>query len=118
MMPQTGTSQMVPAPMVLLGMGSAYPDGSMTAKATASIAGQVMPMEITAAEPVKVNPDCTAVATWNHTSQGVALGQSKHFMIVLDGGDEGWGLAIQSFRGLPIQLVNWKRISPIPSAAK
>ncbi len=120
----TGTLMMqvgdavAPVPTALLGIGSAAFDGSAKATVSASIGGQVMPMEITSAGPITVNPDCTATVVWNHTSQGAPLGQSKHFIVVLDGGNEAWGLATENFKGQPVQSVVWNRMSPIPAKAQ
>jgi hypothetical protein len=115
MVAQSGSPTAMPAPTVLLGLGSTNPGGGATAKATASVAGQMMSMDISAAEIPKVESDCTVLVTWNHSSQGVALGQSRQFIVVLDGGNEAWGLPIENFRGQPIQLATWTRLSPIPT---
>ena len=118
MMPQADSSQVIPVPMVLLGTGTTDLDGNAKASVMASVGGQMVPMEITSSAPATINPDCTAMVTWNHTSQGTPLGQSTHFIVVLDGGDEAWGLATQNFRGQPVQQVTWTRLSPIPAKAQ
>lgn len=118
MVPQTGSTPAVAAPTVLLGIGSTHPNGTATGTAAASVGGQLMTMDVTAVDMPAINPDCTAMITWNHTAAGTPLGQSKQYVVVLDGGNEVWVLPVENFRGLPIQMATWTRISPVKTSAK
>ena len=77
-----------------------------------------MPLSITGATTVKVNPDCTGLMTWNLKSQGADLGKNQHFMVVLDGGNLAWGLEISNPNGPSAMLATWERVSPIPAVVK
>lgn len=59
MVTQPGASQPVPVPVATVGVGSAIRGGTVTATATASVGGTILPLLITSAAPVKVNSDCT-----------------------------------------------------------
>ncbi len=116
MMTPAGASQPVPVPLKMIGMGSAAYDGATVAHGTGSMGGQMVPLTISAVNKVKVNPDCTATLLWNVSSRGQSMGLSEHFAVILDGGNEIWGLEKVDPSGLPVMLATWTRISPIPAA--
>lgn len=105
-----------PVPVATLGMGSVGHDGTVTATATASIGGQIVPLAITTAAPINVSPNCTVHATLNVTSQGEPLGQHQDFLVVLDGEAELWDLTVKDFLGQSIEFGTWTRTSPTPAA--
>jgi hypothetical protein len=109
-----GGSQPSPVPVATLGAGSVNRDGTASATATASIGGQIVPLAIATATPVIVNPNCTANATLNVTSQGAPLGHHDDFLVVLDGGSEIWDLTTKDFLGPSVEYGTWTRLSPGP----
>jgi hypothetical protein len=100
-----------------LGVGSVNRDGAVSANATASIAGQIVPLVITSAAPINVTSNCTATVTLNVTSQGAPLGQHQDFLVVLDGGSELWDLTIKDFLGQSVEFGTWTIISPVRAAS-
>ncbi len=116
MMALPGAPQPAPVPTAMLGTGSAYGDGTEAAAATGSMGGQMVPFGIATTSNLKVNPDCTATLGFNLSSQGKTMGQTQHFAVVLDGGNEIWGLEIQDSLGSPVTLATWTRVSTMPAA--
>jgi hypothetical protein len=110
----TGASQPQLVPIAMLGLGSANEDGTAATTATASMGGQVMPLNFSSAGNIAIKPNCTATMTWDLSSQEKPMGQSQHFAAVFDGGDEIWGIQIQNSFGQPILLDRWSRISAVP----
>jgi hypothetical protein len=106
-----------PIPVATLGVGSVNRDGAVSANVTASIAGQIVPLVITAASPINVSSNCTATVTFNVTSQGAPLGQHQDFLVVLDGGRELWDLTIKDFLGQSVEFGTWTIISPVLAAS-
>lgn len=112
MVTQPGASQPVPVPVATVGVGSAIRGGTVAATLTASVGGTIVPLEIASVAPIKVNSDCTASATVNVTSQGVAVGQHQDFFVVLDGGNSLWDLTTKDFLGQSVEFGTWTHISP------
>lgn len=118
MVTQAGAPQPVPVPVATVGVGSAIRGGTVAATVTASVGGTIVPLQITSVAPVTVNPDCTASATVNVTSQGAPVGQHQDFFVVLDGGGSLWDLTTKDFLGQSVELGAWTQISPSSSSKK
>ncbi len=102
-----------PAPVAMLAMGSVGYDGSGPAHGVASLGGQTIRFEVPSTT-FTVGTDCTVNTTAEFASQGVTLGPTAGWGIILDGGDEGWTIETQDPTGGPVILGTWKRISPMP----
>jgi len=62
-----------------------------------------------------VNPDCTVTSKWTMPIPGSDVpfeGMDK--MVILDGGDEIWGMIVKGVLGPPIIQGKWTRISRVP----
>ncbi|HUI58375.1 MAG TPA: hypothetical protein VLY04_25555 [Bryobacteraceae bacterium] len=116
MSPQAGSTYLLATPGTLVGVASIGSDGSVKAAGTASVGGRTMPFGM--AGNLQMKSDCTATVTATLTSQGVTMGQGQGWYVVVDGGNQLFGIEVQNPMGQPVTLGTMTRISTMPSASK
>jgi hypothetical protein len=107
-----GASQAVPVVMTMLGTGSIGYDGAFVSIGTGVAGKQVVPFESRGS--FATAPDCTFSFTGTVAVNGVALASGAGWGVVLDGGNELWGISTADPMGAPVYWGTWTRISPIP----
>jgi hypothetical protein len=117
MAPQAGSPYPQATPVASAAVASLGADGTPRATGVASIGGQIVPLTA-AAGTWQLKSDCTASMTFNFTVQGVPMGQGQEWAVVLDGGNEIWGIEMQSPMGQPVVIGIMRRISPIAATSK
>jgi hypothetical protein len=116
MMPVPGQSQPVPVPFSAIHTATFQHGGTGKAASTASLGGAIVDFDFPAVS-IEVNPDCTASMKYTGVSRqfpgATFTGAIKY--VVLNSGDELFGLDTEANTGLPaVVLDNLKRISMVP----
>jgi hypothetical protein len=118
MVPVSGQPRPVPTPFSGIIAATFQRTGAGTAVSTASLGGNIFDFEFPK-NSIAVNPDCTAILEWTAVSKQVPgqtfVGTNKY--IVLDHGNELFGLETKDSVGPSIVIHNLKRISMRSTAA-
>lgn len=116
MIPVPGQPQRVPTAFSAISTQNFQHGGTGTAVNTASLGGTLFDVEFPQLS-MQANPDCTATMVYTDATSkqfpGLTFSGTVKY-IVLNHGDELLGMDIESNVGLPITLLNYKRISRIP----
>jgi hypothetical protein len=116
MIPMPGLSQPASTPFSFISTQLFQNDGSGTAANTGSMAGAIYDVTFPKLS-LNVSPDCTATVSYTDAVNKQLPGQTSSGAIkyiVLDYGNELIGMETESNVGLPITLVEYKRISMTP----
>ncbi len=102
-----------PTPLGILSRGTIDYNRKMSGVFTGSRGGEISHAEY-AGWVTEVNPDCTG--KWSYTlklADGTELpGEVEEQLVILDHGQEIWGLPVKGLMGMPIGLSRYWRISP------
>ena len=101
-----------PAPGALLGLTSINDNGTLGFRGTAMVAGTYMPFTLVDGMWEEGELACTVRATGGIMAGGVQyFGEVEDWIVVLDGGNELWGIALSEPSGSPVTLLTAKRVS-------
>jgi hypothetical protein len=112
MVPQPGAPQPLPVPTLITALASIDYQGRLSGRGTATMAGDPQDYQIVRGQ-IDVQPDCSATVQMS-VSTGTLADEGKGWLVVLDGGNELWGIQTESRVVKPILSGVWKRISAIP----
>ena len=106
-----GSKQPVPIPVTMLGTGTSGYNGVAAATGTGAEGGQFV--KFAGNGQFVVNQDCTMNLNTTISSGENVLGDFAAWGVVLDGGNEIWGITTKDPTGASIILGRWKRLSTI-----
>jgi len=112
MVPQPGAPQPVPVPSLITALATIDYQGRLSGRGTISMAGDAQDYPILSGQ-IDIQPDCAATVQMS-VSAGALTDEGKGWLVVLDGGNELWGIQTESRVAKPILSGIWRRISPIP----
>ena len=107
-------SGVMPVPAALLGRVSIGYDGSIEMSGTAMVAGNQMPFTLEDGVWEEGELACTGTITGSIMAGGTIRGEMEGWFVVLDHGNELWGIGIDDPSGNPVVLGTMKRISRLP----
>ncbi len=102
-------------PAALLGLVSIDHSGEIEMSGTAMIAGTPMPFTLVNGLWEEGELACTGRTTGSIMAGGINnMGELEGWIVVLDGGNKLWGIAIETGSGSPVALGTMKRVSRRP----
>ena len=107
-----GVSQPVSTPATLLGMASIGYDGTVVGRGTGVAGTEIISFGL--GGTFASAADCTFTFAGKPTVGDVATGEGVIWGVVVDGGNELWGIQTKDPMGTPIYWGTWTRISPMP----
>ncbi len=106
-----------PVPGAFLGRTSIYYNDTVEMSGTGMIAGTKMPFTLANGVWEEGELECTGTITGDIMAGGVQyMGQVESWFVVLDGGSELWGIALEDPTGNPVALLTLKRSSWWPTS--